>query len=239
MAALCGVRALPALLVLLGCALGCGGSPLLELGDGADIPTVPTPTESTVIDVQEQIYILTGVFVTFIVFLLVVSLVTAYVVVGMNQTIKTLQAAGAGLTAQSQKRATRRNPVASAAPPQQRDNRAFAPDDDEDERWGGDELQNRGFDQYPDQGRSEPPRAGRQLSSPTHISEPHGFDRFHQPLPDAHMPSDRARRDSNSRYGAGNLARLPKGPAPQPGGYDGRYPDGRDRRSRSPGRGQW
>ena len=34
------------------------------------------------IDVQEQIYIITGVFVAFIVFLLVVSLTTAYVVIG-------------------------------------------------------------------------------------------------------------------------------------------------------------
>ena len=35
-----------------------------------------------VIDVQEQIYIITGVFITFIVFLLIVSLGTAYAVIG-------------------------------------------------------------------------------------------------------------------------------------------------------------
>ena len=34
------------------------------------------------IDVQEQIYIITGVFITFIILLLVVSLATAYVVIG-------------------------------------------------------------------------------------------------------------------------------------------------------------
>ena len=34
------------------------------------------------IDVQEQIYIITGVFVAFIVFLLIISLVTAYTVIG-------------------------------------------------------------------------------------------------------------------------------------------------------------
>ena len=78
----------------------------------------------------------------------------------MRQTLRALQSAGAGLAgaaarAPSQKRPTQR-PAVGGQQPQQRDNRAFAPDDDDDEadHWGGgDEVQSRGFDQYPDQPR--------------------------------------------------------------------------------------
>ena len=75
----------------------------------------------------------------------------------MRQTIRTLQAAGAGLAGSGRAVQPQRKPTHRATPtqqPEQRDNRAFAPDDDDedDERWGGDELQSR-FDQYPEQHR--------------------------------------------------------------------------------------
>ena len=76
----------------------------------------------------------------------------------MRQTIKTLQAAGAGLAAAGKPAPAQKKPSKRSAPsqPQQRDNRAFAPDDDDDDddhHWGGDEIQSRGFDQFPDHGR--------------------------------------------------------------------------------------
>ncbi|XP_037080500.1 proline-rich proteoglycan 2-like [Pollicipes pollicipes] len=210
-------------------------------------PVPPIPTKPSNITVQKQIYILTGVFAVFIFCLMVISFGTAYVMLGKRRLVLSGSASDRhGAAPAWHARSTRRQ-----APNGARDNAAFADhdddddDDDDDDYGGGDDLQRR-FSQYggqrPQSGRPKRPPKTRAPSAPR------DYDRFHQPLPDARMPGDdrsrrpeppRAHRDEPvpSRYGAGNLARLPKGPAPQPGGYDNRYPD--EYQPRPQHSGQW
>jgi len=215
-------------------------------------PSVPT-TQGSVIDVQEQVYIVTGVFGVILLCLLVVTMGAAYLALTTRQQLKTLSLAGPARAATVRKAApaaasaaaSAATSAAAAAPAQRpagrgwqpqpardlrepreepretrdgRDNRAYVDEEP------GDQLQQRGFQEYPyDQ---EPPRRDEGRGRPTSPAASAPYDRFHQPMPDSYLPSDDERHLPEdrppARYGAGNLARLPKGPAPQPAAFEPR-----------------
>ena len=87
----------------------------------------------------------------------------------MRQTLRTLQRSGARLTGSARAGQPQRKPTTRTGPaqPQQHNNQAFSADEeDDDEHWpGGDELQSRGFDQYPDQPRWAPRSGGSARTS--------------------------------------------------------------------------